>query len=228
MIVFQHLAKTAGTTVYTVLNAALGSRILLLPRDGELLNCEKAAFEERDVVAGHFSTRAIAARFESAEVVTCLREPVDRIVSHYFYWRNVLGAEALARGLDGRMRRYTDPEADPWDNLLACLSSDAVEAYSELRDYQTWMLGFSCYHRSGLDETEVLKRAKAHLDQALFVADQNNLGALLTWASQHFKFALDLKDFAHQRHWLAAFCRGYAALDSESYHGEKPARSRAL
>jgi hypothetical protein len=50
----------------------------------------------RSVIHGHFSPRKYSGRFPNAIYVTWLRDPAERVVSHYYYWqRSYLPGDAL-------------------------------------------------------------------------------------------------------------------------------------
>ena len=106
LIISIHIPKTGGTTFVDVLRkcaeevlyldysheVGLGSTALF--RRGKRL---KAPFESvvddleslqgRSVIHGHFAPKKYSGRFPNAIYVTWLRDPVERVVSHYFYWQ---------------------------------------------------------------------------------------------------------------------------------------------
>lgn len=105
VIISVHLPKTGGTTFVKVLRkcaqevfyldygmAGLGPTALF--RRGQAFS---APFESiisdleslpgRSVIHGHFPAKKYSELFPNAVYVTWLRDPVERIASHYFYWR---------------------------------------------------------------------------------------------------------------------------------------------
>jgi Sulfotransferase family len=106
LIISVHIPKTGGTTFVEVLRkcaqevlyldysqeGGLGSTALF--RRGKRL---KAPFESviddleslqgRSVIHGHFAPKKYSGRFPNATYVTWLRDPAERVVSHYFYWQ---------------------------------------------------------------------------------------------------------------------------------------------
>ena len=106
LIVSIHIPKTGGTTFVEVLRkcaeevlyldysqeGGLGSTALF--RRGKRL---KTPFESviddldslqgRSVIHGHFAPKKYSGRFPNAIYVTWLRDPAERVVSHYFYWQ---------------------------------------------------------------------------------------------------------------------------------------------
>lgn len=56
---------------------------------------DPGAFADYDAAIGHFSLTSLLARFDAADVVTILREPRCRLLSHHQYWRNLDDTAAL-------------------------------------------------------------------------------------------------------------------------------------
>lgn len=106
VIISIHIPKTGGTTFVEVLRkcaeevlyldysqeGGLGSTALF--RRGKRL---KPPFESviddletlqgRSVIHGHFAPKKYSGRFPNAIYVTWLRDPAERVVSHYLYWQ---------------------------------------------------------------------------------------------------------------------------------------------
>jgi hypothetical protein len=113
VIISIHIPKTGGTTFVEVLRKCAEEVLYLdygsegpataLFRRGKPIT---ASFESiltdldslsgRSVIHGHFSVQKYGGRFPNALYVTWLRDPVERVVSHYFYWqRSYLPGDAL-------------------------------------------------------------------------------------------------------------------------------------
>jgi hypothetical protein len=176
MIVFQHIPKTAGTYVQGCIFTQLKSAdVIHCETDSSVLNCPSEVLSAVRVVYGHLSARSIKLRFGSPRVITCLREPVDRVISAYFYWRTVL--DVVSTSLMGKSSRRlitVDRAADPYSDLERCICSDELPVYQELRDLQTWMLGYDSRDRNLSDKT-VLRLAKKHLDSAALIGDMSSV-----------------------------------------------------
>jgi hypothetical protein len=105
-IAFLHVPKCGGTSLAVAVQAALPEhrwapwtfdpdqfgpyadrelsdelRARTLPEPG--------AFCDYDAAIGHFSLPSLLARFDAADVVTVLREPRCRLLSHHQYWRHL-------------------------------------------------------------------------------------------------------------------------------------------
>ena len=106
LIISIHIPKTGGTTFVDVLRkcaeevlyldysqeGGLGSTALF--RRGKRLKApfdsvvdDLASLQGRSVIHGHFAPKKYSGRFPDAVYVTWLRDPVERVVSHYFYWQ---------------------------------------------------------------------------------------------------------------------------------------------
>ncbi|MEM6396003.1 MAG: sulfotransferase family 2 domain-containing protein [Bacteroidota bacterium] len=106
-LVSVHIPKTAGTSFRHVLKRVYGEeavRRLDIPILGQHTRINEQLYEEATlpygtrVVHGHFSPERIAGRFAESEGVphiTWLRDPVERVISNYFYL-----AKRLAEELD--------------------------------------------------------------------------------------------------------------------------------
>jgi len=105
LIISIHISKTGGTTFLDVLRGC-AEEVLYLDYDYEgpspnalfrrgkrvtaspesIIN-DIESLPGRSVIHGHFQAKKYAGRFPNAAYVTWLRDPVERIVSHYLYWQ---------------------------------------------------------------------------------------------------------------------------------------------
>lgn len=178
MIVFQHMPKTAGTYVGQYIASAIGEdSVIQIVDNSTLLSTPKDAFSGKKVVFGHLSKKYLDFRLKDYHYVTCLRDPVDRVISSYFYWRHVVRTASWKMNTS-RTEYLADQSLDAYEDLARCLSSTDLQGYDELRNLQTWMLGHADDDRR-LDEDHVLELAKRHLDSADLLGVMENISDFL-------------------------------------------------
>lgn len=104
LIISIHIPKTGGTTFLDILREC-AEQVLYLDYDYEAPSAtavfrsgkkltvtpesiidELESLPGRSVIHGHFQAGKYVDRFPNAAYVTWLRDPVERIVSNYFYW----------------------------------------------------------------------------------------------------------------------------------------------
>ena len=86
-IVFDHLAKSAGTSARSFFAGAVGKDRISRPLVGYVLN-HIPLFEQFDVLQGHFYGRVLYRIHPELKYVTMLRHPVERFLSYYYYARS--------------------------------------------------------------------------------------------------------------------------------------------
>lgn len=90
MLVFVHIPKTAGTTLHKVISHQYPAREILIRHDADGPLAEAippGRGELPAVVMGHLSVGLH--RYQAGvRYITCLREPVARLVSHYHHGLN--------------------------------------------------------------------------------------------------------------------------------------------
>jgi hypothetical protein len=103
VIISVHIPKTGGSTFVKILRKCAeevlyldydlgGSPAVLLHRRRPLtvpfesIADDLESLPGRSVIHGHFAPKKYSGRFPNAIYVTWLRDPVERVVSHYFYW----------------------------------------------------------------------------------------------------------------------------------------------
>lgn len=110
MIISVHLPKTAGSSFRALLERRFGDRLLLDYDDRPLAHSDEvrnaAAVElsssdhagilaEYDCVHGHFLPLKYAG-LKNATFITWMRDPVERYVSHYLFWKRNWEEQAIA------------------------------------------------------------------------------------------------------------------------------------
>jgi hypothetical protein len=161
---FLHVPKTGGSSLTAALAASLG------PHDFYQLPSDRAGkvpvarlLERYRAVAGHFTMAHLEPVSSSAFLFTFLREPVDRVVSLFHFYRlqqagahldprvtAVKSADAFAAFVDGLSDRLS-----PWSNWQTYVFSGASDCESPA--------------------VKLLPRALANLDRFDFVGVQDEL-----------------------------------------------------
>jgi hypothetical protein len=88
-LIFQHIPKTAGVSVRAVIAANFHARRIAHVPDRHWADHAfvSAAAAHHDFVHGHFHYDALAGLFETARIITFLRNPIQRVRSLYFFLR---------------------------------------------------------------------------------------------------------------------------------------------
>ena len=141
MLVSLHLPKTAGTSFSAVLQEAYGDRFMRDYNDrplhesgwrrksralcARICSVDRLVPEGIDCVHGHFLPMKYAslAKRANTNFITWLRDPVERAVSHYYYWMNEFD-ESDAGPLHKRVVE------ERWDLERFCLGPELRNVYS--------------------------------------------------------------------------------------------------
>ena len=142
MLVSLHLPKTAGTSLRYAMRAHYGGRLLedydappmQVARGRRELSAVRSGLASRrsladDVVAihGHFLPvkYSIALRGRTARYATWLRDPVERVLSHYHYWCRDYAGDDPAQPLRNRV------VAERWSLERFCLGPEMRNLYRQ-------------------------------------------------------------------------------------------------
>ncbi|HWB61036.1 MAG TPA: sulfotransferase domain-containing protein [Chthoniobacteraceae bacterium] len=141
MIISVHLPKTAGTSFQATLEAHFGETLLKdyadLPINTPPEERNRAALENSvknamrdfagiECIHGHFLPLkyvTVSARLD-ARFVAWMREPVDRVVSHYHFWRNFHDPSSAGR-------LHNQVVAEDWSLERFCLGPEVRNIYSQ-------------------------------------------------------------------------------------------------
>lgn len=168
MLAFVHIPKTAGTTLHKILSHQYPRVFIHHDTEGPPCSALADRIRERNpqVIMGHFSV-GLHEFLPDLRYITCLREPVSRLVSHYHHAHNdpahYLHQAVVSRNLD-----------------LANYVSSGLSG--ELSNGMTRMLaGVTDFHGATVDQTD-LTRAKSNLDtlfDAVIPSEHFDAGLLL-------------------------------------------------
>lgn len=169
MLVFVHIPKTAGTTLHKVISHQYRKSRILIRHDADGPIAETLAGRSGNppkVVMGHLSV-GLHRHVPGVRYITCLREPVARLISHYHH-----GCNDPAHYLHEAIRR---------DNLsLAGYAASGLSG--ELSNGMTRMLaGIEDFH-GGVIGQEALETAKRHVEEhfdAVMLSERFDEGLLM-------------------------------------------------
>ena len=124
-LVFMHLPKTGGTSLRSALCAAYASEETALiygssGLDGAMSRAEFVALPEeirhgKRLVMGHFPFGVHRDIGRPSRYVTILRDPVERVISLYYHFRNIPGIRFGSKGHRERLRmRLTRVSLEDW------------------------------------------------------------------------------------------------------------------
>jgi hypothetical protein len=87
-LIFLHIEKTAGTTAHHILAQHFAEDQICPERFGNMAFWDARNFEPYRYFSMHASLRMINPIPQPRKIVTFLREPVARLLSHYNFWRS--------------------------------------------------------------------------------------------------------------------------------------------
>jgi hypothetical protein len=141
-IIFPHIPKCAGTSLLRQFDAS-GIKLFLdydkppnlskfYQADCERRNreCQLLNFEEFDLVFGHFPLDRY--RRPVYRYVTLLRDPLERAISHFNYWKNLPASNLLAIHRNPIIRRIKSGEV----NFLQFIQQQKLNSF-----YSSYLCG---------------------------------------------------------------------------------------
>lgn len=173
-IVHVHIPKTAGSTLNKAFRQAYGNRLRIYPEAFE-------ARYSRDGLAGYnFFTGHIGfttAREIGGDLITILRDPVDRIISWYFFMRQLYSSGKEVTHKSSLTIRYD------LDQFLQIRDEPLLE--QALHNAMTWQIAHSGRLNrrrelldAGISDTELVHVAVNNLKKFMIVGLQTDLAGL--------------------------------------------------
>lgn len=115
-VVFMHVMKSAGTSFINSLCQCINGTSSTMGFDrysyGSFSEFETMSSDVRnsicfdhtsmpnaDVVGGHYATSTLLAAYPLAQLITLMREPRSRLLSHWLYWRSFRDVSLASSGL---------------------------------------------------------------------------------------------------------------------------------
>jgi len=184
-ILHLHIEKCGGTALRQAIEHALGPRARVFPEHHER-ELKGIKPDNWDLISGHFGWQVLQPL--GGRIVTVLRDPVERFVSSYFYWRDM-----YRRGED---QSHRSSLADLYSLDDFATIKDDHSLVTQLFNRMTWQVAFSGLpvHRQaqrahGITDAQLLGIAVANLKACEVVGLQ---GRMDDFASQ-FERRLGLK-----------------------------------
>jgi hypothetical protein len=131
-ILFDHIPKCAGSSIHALLQNAFGADRVAPHLQGISVSNAMRLFSDYDVVSGHFLGRILINAPFPLYRFTVVRHPVDRILSHYHYLRQIAGPGTatgdlfLNMSLDEFIRTSDQRFMAAVENLLCIHFADAL------------------------------------------------------------------------------------------------------
>ena len=188
-IVHLHIPKTAGTALRTAFERHYGSDLRVFPGRYEA-NFADVEKETYDFFSGHIGFDT--ARRLDGDVITILRNPVDRFVSIYYFWRQLYASKVEDSWNTQLAARY------PLDEFVRI--TDVPSLIEEFQNRCTFQIaaGSSIEDRrrlrlSGLNDDSIFKLALSNLDQIKVIGIQERLDGFIGAIESTCGVSLDLK-----------------------------------
>jgi hypothetical protein len=178
-VVHIHIPKTAGTALRLAFEKHLQPPLRVAPHLTEE-NADSFAKEDYAFFSGHIGYPT--AQRLGGRIVTVLRNPIDRIVSTYYFWR-----ELYAKGIESAVKARLASQYS-LEQFLAI--TDEPQLYEEFANRMVWQLT----HGSSLPQRR-LAREKGVTDDALLAQAMQNLSSFAVVGIQEDmdQFVTDLK-----------------------------------
>ena len=153
--IFVHIQKTAGTTITEAVRRHYRNDIV---SHGDYLSRDPASLKKTPFISGHFGFEYSRQFMDGRYSFTFLRDPVERILSHYYFCRT--------RDPDEFPIYRAAHEMDLAGYLRAGFDREVIK--SHLWNHQAWQLacGWNDPQQreiSNFTEEQILERAKEHL-----------------------------------------------------------------
>jgi hypothetical protein len=188
-IVHMHIPKTAGTALRTAFGHAKEPSFRVFPHYDER-QFSNANLNEWDVFSGHFGFKTASQL--SGDIITVLRHPVDRFISVYYFWRELLEKNIEVNRKTKLTKTYSLDD-------FACLH-DELSLIEEFFNRMTWQVayGSSIEHRKelrdkGVTDDQVLATAVKNLEAFAVVGMQDRLQLFSRALTKRFGVGLDIK-----------------------------------
>jgi hypothetical protein len=165
-IAFMHIPKTGGNSLLRSLFRIYPAHTRTLHLSSKAAPCDAS---EKRLIAGHFGY-AFAKQLD-ASLITVLRDPAERVLSLYYFWRRL----PPDRGRNAQIARSL--------TLAEFLESNDPAVVSNIRNAQVWQIAHASDRASrrelgDLKPDDLLDLAKSNLEKFAVVGTIENPVAL--------------------------------------------------
>ncbi|MBR0648083.1 sulfotransferase family protein [Roseomonas terrae] len=191
-LVFLHLPKTGGTTLHHHFSEAFAPEEICPVRFSQLNQIPTATLATYRFFSGHYTFEQIRLIPGRSFVVTVLRDPVERILSTYYFWKRHRAAVVEEHNLAG-------PAAARSNDLLGFLRSPIPEVRDSIENTMVRYLAGgvnidgegkyifrNCGIPTRLSEMQLLHRATGNLLATDVFGFTSNLGEVYAKVSLAF------------------------------------------
>jgi len=188
-IVHLHIPKTAGTAFRSAFEKASGGKLRVCPHFNEhhVADVDPSQF---DFFSGHFGFKAAVEL--GGQIITVVRNPVDRFVSLYYFWRRL-----NEKGIE-KSQRTTLANKYPLSEFVKI--RDEPSLLAALYNTMTWQIAYGTslaqrreLRMKGKTDDDVVKLALANLATFSLVGVQEKLESFGEAMAKKFSVTLEIK-----------------------------------
>lgn len=155
---FLHIPKSAGTSLFKIFSDALGNENVKLVENINKGTKQVELLDKYKLVGGHFTyPDYLEVISKERYSITFLRNPVDRFLSQYFYYKNTVG--------ESKQQSVINAQKLDLESYIEYYKSK--QRYGEIFNRQLWYL--AGYQNPSLTDNELLEIAKENLAKIDFV-----------------------------------------------------------
>jgi len=184
-ILHLHIEKCGGTALRLAIAQAIGAAARIFPKHHER-ELKGIRPDDWDLISGHFGWQILQPL--GGRIVTVLRDPVDRFISSYFYWRDMYRS--------GKDQSHRSSLADLYSLDDFVTIKDDHSLVTQLFNRMTWQVAFSglplqrqAQRAHGMTDTQLLAIAVANLKACEVVGLQDHMDDF----ARNFEHSLGLK-----------------------------------